>query len=147
MSWIAESGVASLAALMVHSCTFWHAVGMKMLSTPRYSRHGALAALLLATTLGGAAAQADDGDTPAWRALHEAVRDGRVVPLPAVLDWLQAHYRGQVLEVELGDEDGGRRYEIEMLGPEGQLVEFEFDAANGELMEIEGVNIEGMRRP
>jgi hypothetical protein len=34
-----------------------------------------------------------------------------------------------------------------MIGPQGQLVEFEFDAASGELVGIQGVNIEGMKRP
>ncbi|MFG6176875.1 PepSY domain-containing protein [Halomonas sp. THAF12] len=105
-----------------------------------------LAAGLLVAALSGPAASvwADDDET--WQSLHEAVRDGRIVPLPEVLDWLEAHYEGQVLEVELDSEDGERRYEIEMLGPQGQLVEFEFDAATGELVGIEGVNIEGMRR-
>jgi len=33
-----------------------------------------------------------------------------------------------------------------MVGPQGQVVEFEFDAATGELVGIEGVNINGMKR-
>jgi len=81
-----------------------------------------------------------------WRDLHEAVGDGRVVALPTLLDWLEARYQGQVLEVDLERDDGRLTYEIEMLGPEGQLVEFEFDAESGELIGMEGVKIDAMRR-
>lgn len=88
-------------------------------------------------------AHADDDD---WRDLHDEVRAGRFVALPSVLDWLEARYRGQVLGVELERDDGVALYEVEMIGPQGQVVEFEFDAASGELVGIEGVNIEGMKR-
>ncbi|MDX5432134.1 MAG: PepSY domain-containing protein [Halomonas sp.] len=81
-----------------------------------------------------------------WRDLHEAVRRGQLVALPQVLDWLEARYEGQILEVELERDDGRPVYEIEMLGPQGQIVEFEFDARSGELIGMEGVNIDGMRR-
>ncbi|WP_232090589.1 PepSY domain-containing protein [Billgrantia diversa] len=81
-----------------------------------------------------------------WRDLHEAVRSGRLVALPEILDWLEARYAGQVLEVELERDDGRVTYEVEMLGPQGQVVEFEFDAESGELIGMEGVNIDGMRR-
>lgn len=139
---------------MVCSCRFWQSSRMKMLfpkgaaeaSLIRQPGRWWLAAGLLIVALGGSAAGAWADDDESWQSLHEAVRDGRIVPLPEVLDWLEAHYEGQVLEVELDSEDGERRYEIEMLGPQGQLVEFEFDAATGELVGIEGVNIEGMRR-
>ncbi|MDW5378917.1 peptidase [Halomonas sp. HP20-15] len=101
-------------------------------------------ALLLAALLGlPLAAPGDDG----WRELHEEVRQGRLVSLPSVLDWLQAHYVGQVLEVELERDDDATRYDVEMIGPQGQLVEFEFDAASGKLLDVDGVNVEAMKRP
>ena len=88
------------------------------------------------------AARADDD----WRSLHDDVRAGRLVSLGSVLDWLEQHYVGNVIEVELDRDDGKVYYEIEMVGPHGQVVEFEFDAATGELVGIEGVNINGMKR-
>ena len=101
--------------------------------------------LLLAALLGWPlAVPAADGD---WRELYDEVRQGRLVSLPSVLDWLQANYLGQVLEVELERDDGATRYDIEMIGPQGQLVVFEFDAASGELLRVEGVNVEAMKRP
>lgn len=81
-----------------------------------------------------------------WHDLHDEVRHGRLVALPEILDWLEARYRGEVLEVELEHDHGRLTYEVEMLGPQGQVVEFEFDAGSGELIGMEGVNIRGMRR-
>ncbi|UYG04906.1 PepSY domain-containing protein [Halomonas sp. LR3S48] len=103
-----------------------------------------LGILLLSALLGLTASHglADDH----WRDLHDAVRSGRLVALPEILDWLEARYEGQVLEVELERDDGRTTYEVEMLGPQGQVVEFEFDAESGELIGMEGVNIDGMRR-
>ena len=62
------------------------------------------------------------------------------------MDWLEARYDGQILEVELEQEKGQIEYEVEMIGPQGQVVEFEFDATNGELLSVEGVNIEAMKK-
>lgn len=107
----------------------------------RQGRAAAFALLLILTCLPPLAAGDDD-----WQDLHERVRSGQLVSLPTLLDWLEAHYEGQVLEVELEHEDGRLVYEVEMLGPRGQRVEFEFDAANGQLIGIEGVGINDMRR-
>lgn len=101
-------------------------------------------ALVSVVATPAAVVYADDDD---WRNLHEEVRAGHFVSLPSVLDWLEAHYQGQVLGVELERDEGIALYEVEMIGPQGQLVEFEFDAASGELIGIQGVNIEGMKRP
>lgn len=98
-----------------------------------------LAALLLQDT---APAWADND----WQDLHAAVREERIVALPMLLDWLEARYVGQILEVELERDDGRLAYEIEMLGSQGQVVEFEFDAESGELVGMEGVRIDAMRR-
>lgn len=125
---------------MLHSCSAWQAVAMINRRLLPRLRLRALAALLL--LLAASPARADE----AWNDLHKAVRQGHVVALPEILDWLEAHYVGQVLEVELERDDGHLTYEVEMLGPQGQVVEFEFDAASGELIGMEGVNINGMRR-
>lgn len=82
-----------------------------------------------------------------WQTLHGEVRDGDVVPLEAILDWLEAHYIGDVLEVEVEREGGYVEYEIKLLGPQNQVVEFEFDGQTGQLMKMEGVRINDMRRP
>lgn len=104
---------------------------------------------LLAGVLAGLLVQLAAAPAPAeehWHDLHEAVREERIVALPSLLDWLEARYAGQVLEVELERDDGRLVYEIDMLGPQGQKVEFEFDAESGELIGMEGVKIDAMRR-
>lgn len=81
-----------------------------------------------------------------WESLHDEVRRGEVVSLDSILDWLEAHYIGELLEVEVEREEGEVEYEIKLLGPQGQVVEFEFDGHSGQLMSIEGVRINDMRR-
>ena len=109
---------------------------------PRPSDDVSLAALA-SESLGIGFARADDD----WRDLHQEVREGRLVALPTLLDWLDERYDGQVLEVELERDDGRILYEIELVGAQGQVVEFEFDAGSGELLSIEGVGIDAMQRP
>ena len=43
-------------------------------------------------------------------------------------------------------EDGIPVYEVEMVGPQGQVVEFEFDAADGSLIGIDGTGLRAMER-
>lgn len=86
-------------------------------------------------------------DAADWRALHREVQAGRIQPLEQILDSLGRDWLGEVIEVEVEREDGRWVYEIELLGPQGQVVEFEIDAASGEILEIEGRDLRGMRRP
>lgn len=109
-------------------------------STPALRRRlfaGALAACVLA---GGAYADQH------WEGLHSEVRQGEAVSLEQLLDWLEARYLGEVIEVEMERDDDEIEYEIKMLGPQGQVVEFEFDARTGQLMKIEGARINEMMR-
>jgi uncharacterized membrane protein YkoI len=100
---------------------------------------------LLAALLAGAAAPGRAGDD-ADRA-RAGVREGRYVPLASILDWLDARYHGRVIEVELEEEDGDPpTYEVEWLTPQGRVVEFEFDARSGELLEREGRGLEDAKR-
>ncbi|AXY41766.1 PepSY domain-containing protein [Halomonas sp. JS92-SW72] len=110
---------------------------------PASLRPGLAVALMLLLALAGPLPASADDD---WQELHGRVNRGELVPMTAILDWLEARYEGQVLEVALENEEGRLVYEVEMLGPRGQRVEFEFDAASGELIGIEGVGIAGMRR-
>tara|TARA_R110000796_G_C14233984_1_gene396352 strand:+ start:68 stop:436 length:369 start_codon:yes stop_codon:yes gene_type:complete len=109
-------------------------------SIPRSARRNVTGLALLLLLAGSAV-----GDQP-WESLHGEVGRGEVVPLDTILDWLEAHYIGDVLEVEVEREGGYVEYEIKLLGPQGQVVEFEFDGHNGQLMSIEGVRINDMRR-
>ena len=88
---------------------------------------------LLSTLPVAATAQLSARDHERVRA---AVARGEMVPLADVLADAQRRHPGTVLEVELeGDE-----YEVEILGEDGVILELEYDAATGELLEIEVEN-------
>lgn len=65
---------------------------------------------------------------------RNAVRAGQVLPLDRVLDRLAFEHPGQVLEVELDDEDGRWVYEIRLLQAGGRRVKLKVDAASGEVL-------------
>ncbi|MFA9460425.1 PepSY domain-containing protein [Thiohalorhabdus methylotrophus] len=84
-------------------------------------------------------------DETEWRELHEQVESGELRPLSDIIGELKKRYRGQVIDVELEGGEGDRVYEIELLGADGQVVEFEVDGRNGEILGIEGTDIDDMR--
>ncbi|MFN8994621.1 MAG: PepSY domain-containing protein, partial [Pseudomonadota bacterium] len=51
-----------------------------------------------------------------------------------LLERLEREHPGQVLEVELEQEDGRWIYEIKLLQPGGRLVKLELDAASGAIL-------------
>ena len=76
------------------------------------------------------------------RRLHEAVRQGKVLPLETIREHALRHFGGRVIEVELERSRSGPRYEIDLLLEDGRKIELEYDARNGELLKIEGHQIE-----
>lgn len=101
--------------------------GMTRLTPPFRAALPALLALALASPLALA-----DSDQDRARA---AVQAGKVLPLKAVLERLEREHPGQVLAVELEQDDDGRWiYEIKLLQPGGRLVRLELDAASAELL-------------
>ena len=68
-------------------------------------------------------------------ALREAVRQGKALPLEAILEDALRHVPGKVVEVEFDLEDD--EYEIEILDADGQVWELEYRASDGSLIEIE----------
>lgn len=105
-------------------------------------QHFAFAAALLAALCLGPAALGERDAEDAARA-RAGVQEGRYVPLSSILDWLEARYHGHAIEVELETDDGEPpTYEVEWLTPRGRVVEFEFDARTGELLEREGRGLE-----
>jgi uncharacterized membrane protein YkoI len=68
---------------------------------------------------------------------HERARDanrrGEFVALEKILADAQARQPGRLLDVELDDDE----YEIEILRADGVVVEIEYDARSGRLLEIE----------
>lgn len=86
--------------------------------------------LALALALLGANARADSDQD---RALA-AVQAGQVLPLKTLLDRLERDHPGQLLEVELEEDDGLLVYEVKLLQPDGRLVKLKVDAATGDVL-------------
>lgn len=99
----------------------------------RFTRRCLLAALAALAIASPAAASGGDHE----RALR-AVQAGEVLPLPQVLERVARIHPGQVLEVELEQEQGRWIYEIRQLGADGRLVKLEVDARSGEVLQVKG---------
>jgi uncharacterized membrane protein YkoI len=106
-------------------------------------RAGLLGAALVAALASPARAADAPPDDDAERA-RAGVQERRLVPLESILDWIEARHAGHAIEVELEEEEEGDppSYEVEWLTPEGQVIEFEFDATSGALLESE---VQGVR--
>lgn len=74
-----------------------------------------------------------DGGAHQQQAVRQAVEQGRYVPLKSVVQDALRRYPGQLLEVELDD----GRYEIEILGANGVVMELDYDATSGRLLKME----------
>ena len=64
-----------------------------------------------------------------------AVQAGQVLPLKTVLERMERDHPGQVLEVELEQEDGRWVYEVKLLQAGGRLLKLEIDAASGDVLQ------------
>ncbi|WP_372002199.1 peptidase [Tistrella mobilis] len=82
------------------------------------------------------------------RALREAVREGRVVPLSRIIAWIGERYRGRVIEAELerdDDDDDDMIYVVDLLTEAGTVLKFRFRASDGAFLEVAGRGIEAAR--
>lgn len=59
---------------------------------------------------------------------RRAVQAGQVLPLPAILERLSREHAGQVMKVELEQEDDLWIYEIKLLKADGKLIKIKLDA-------------------
>jgi uncharacterized membrane protein YkoI len=94
--------------------------------------------LLLAAGL--ASAESDSDRARASRAA------GNIVSLESLIAWIEARYHGRLLEAELEDEEEGLVYEVEWLTPANSVLEFEFDAYSGRILEVEGRGLDAARK-
>lgn len=94
---------------------------------------------VLALLVGGLGLQ------PAWSGgkddhnrARQAVQAGQVLPLRGVLERMEREHPGQIMEVELEQEEGRWIYEVKLLQPQGQLVKLKLDARTAELLPGKG---------
>lgn len=87
-------------------------------------------------SLAGAALSDDRDDHERARRAFEA---GEIMSLSRILENVKRDFDGELIEVELEDEDRrGFVYEVKLLTRDGAIVELLYDAQSGELIRSEG---------
>ena len=79
--------------------------------------------------------RADDDDHGAHELARQALEQGRVLPLRAVLEKIERDYQGQALKVEFEQDDGRFLYKIRLLQSDGRMVKLKVDAVDGRVLE------------
>lgn len=60
-----------------------------------------------------------------------------ILPLSAILNIAQSTVSGEVLEIDLDEDDRIMRYKVEMLTSTGRKIEIKINASTGTILEIE----------
>lgn len=80
----------------------------------------------------------EQDDLPAdYEFARKAVERGEFLPLEKILETVKRDYPGQILEIELEFDEGLWEYEIEIVTPEGRLIEIDLAASDGRVLDIE----------
>jgi uncharacterized membrane protein YkoI len=92
-----------------------------------------LFAMLLMSPLSPAATTVEAPAADDAARARRGVADGRYVALQGLIDDAIRRHPGRLLEVDLDDDE----YEIEILRDDGVIVELEYDARSGRLLDTE----------
>lgn len=98
-----------------------------------------LTPLLAAALLGLAVvpAQAGDQKPKDHEKARAALARGEIQPLAKILAAATAKAPGDVIKVELEDDNGRLIYEVKLLGKDGRVREVELDARTGTVLKVE----------
>ena len=80
--------------------------------------------------------RADDHEHGSHELARQALEQGRVLPLRAVLEKIERDYQGQALKVEFEQDDGRFLYKIRLLQSDGRMVKLKVNAVDGKVLEI-----------
>jgi uncharacterized membrane protein YkoI len=92
-----------------------------------------IAALLLVIVAAPGPADGDGMDD--HDRARQAVERGDALPLGSILRRVEAETGGRVIEVEFERDDGRWMYELEVITPDGRLLEVEVDGATGRIFD------------
>lgn len=88
----------------------------------------------------------DDDDARDHVRAFKALKDGKIVPIATILDYMDKHFRGSIVEIELESDETPMLYEVEYLTEQGNFLEFHFDAATGKMLNVKGAGAEAARK-
>ena len=96
-----------------------------------------LSAILLVCLIGFAAASARADDEHVMDRLRAAVSRGEALPLSTLQGSLRKAFPGEIIGVEIDEDDGRFVYEFKVLQTSGRLLEIKMDAATGAVLDVE----------
>ncbi|WP_213271438.1 PepSY domain-containing protein [Hyphomonas sp.] len=107
----------------------------------RYVPKRLLIGCLLLAAAGPAFADGDADEDDDGRRDQEVVWDarkrGEILPLEVILATVLQRYPGELLKLELDDDEGYLIYEMDVLTRRGIVLEMEIDARTGRILDIE----------
>ena len=69
--------------------------------------------------------------------IRDLRRSGQLVSLESLIVQVRNDYPGEIIEIELDDEDGRYIYEVEVIAEDGSEIELEIDASTGEVLKAD----------
>ena len=69
--------------------------------------------------------------------IRDLRRSGQLVSLESLIVQVRNDYPGEIIEIELDDEDGQYIYEVEVIGENGSEIELEINASTGEVLKTD----------
>lgn len=96
----------------------------------------ALVALSLVLALAATGAHAG-GDKKDHEAARAALARKEVLPLTRILAIAEQRAPGEVIEVELEEDNGRLKYDLKILARNGRVLELELDARTGATLKLE----------
>lgn len=97
----------------------------------------AIVTLPLVVALAATGAQAADSKKKDHEAARMALARHEVLPLTRILAIAEQRAPGEVLKVELEEDDGRMKYELKILARNGRVLELELDAKTGATLKLE----------
>ena len=100
----------------------------------------ALGSACLGLALWASALPVGHADSSDHELAHQALQQGKVLPLRTVLDKVEKEYSGQVVELEFEAEHGEFVYEIRLLQANGTLLKIKMNAVDGSVISVKQRN-------
>ena len=107
------------------------------MTQPFHRTRFALVALPLALALAATGVHAGDRKKKDHEAARLALARHEVLPLTRILAIAEQRAPGEVLKVELEEDDGRMKYDLKILAKTGRVLELELDAKTGATLKLE----------